>query len=210
MSRTVADGLWEMLVSAGVRRCYGIVGDALNPVVDALRRNGQVDFVHVRNEEFGAFAAVAEAKLTGRPVAVCGTAGPGVAHLINGLLDARREREPLIVLAGDTETHLLDSETVEELNPYQFFASAAVYVGRLVNPGQLRSLVTSAVAASATRDGPAVISLPGDIAAAKAPGTSYEIRLPRRARVAAGPEDLAAMAGMINAAGTVAVFGGDG
>jgi pyruvate dehydrogenase (quinone) len=210
MSKTVADGLWEMLVSAGVRRCYGIVGDALNPVVDAMRRNGHIDFVHVRNEEFGVFAAVAEAKLTGRPVAVCGTAGPGVAHLINGLLDARRERVPLIVLAGDTETHLLDSETVEELNPYQFFASAAVYVGRLVNPGQLRSLVTSAVAASVTRDGPAVISLPGDIAAAKAPGTSYEIRLPRRARVAAGPEDLAAMAGMINAAGTVAVFGGDG
>jgi len=68
MSRTVADGLWEMLVSAGVRRCYAIVGDALNPVVDALRRNGQVDFVHVRNEEFGAFAAVAEARLTGQPV----------------------------------------------------------------------------------------------------------------------------------------------
>ncbi|MFD8820116.1 thiamine pyrophosphate-binding protein [Streptomyces sp. NPDC059627] len=61
MSRTVADGLWEMLVGAGVRRCYGIVGDALNPVIDALRRNGQVDFVHVRNEEFGVFAAVAEA-----------------------------------------------------------------------------------------------------------------------------------------------------
>ena len=210
MSKTVADGLWEMLVSAGVRRCYGIVGDALNPVVDALRRNGQVDFVHVRNEEFGAFAAVAEARLTGRPVAVCGTAGPGVAHLINGLLDARRERVPLIVLAGDTETSLLDSETIEELNPYQFFSSAAVYVGRLVNPQQLRSLATSAVTAAVTRGGPAVISLPGDVAAARAPGGRYEIRLPRPARAPAGPDDLAAMAEMINAAGTVAVFGGSG
>ncbi len=210
MSKTVADGLWEMLVSAGVRRCYGIVGDALNPVIDAMRRNGQVDFVHVRNEEFGAFAAVAEARLTGRPVAVCGTAGPGVAHLINGLLDARRERVPLIVLAGDTETNLLDSETVEELNPYQFFSSAAVYVGRLVNPEQLRPLVTSAVTASVTRGGPAVISLPGDIAAAKAPDDRYVIRLPRPAPMPAGPDDLAAMAEMINAAGTVAVFGGNG
>jgi pyruvate dehydrogenase (quinone) len=189
-----------------VRRCYGIVGDALNPVVDAMRRNGQVDFVHVRNEEFGAFAAVAGARLTGQPVAVCGTAGPGVAHLINGLLDAGRERVPLIVLAGDTETNLLDSETVEELNPYQFFSPAAVYMGRLVNPAQLRSLVTSAV----TRGGPAVISLPGDVAAAKAPEGRYEIRLPRTARVPAGPADLAAMAGVINAAGTVAVFGGNG
>jgi hypothetical protein len=68
-----------------------------------MRRNGEVDFVHVRNEEYGAFAAVAEARLTGRPVAVCGTAGPGVVHLINGMIDARREGVPLIVLAGDTE-----------------------------------------------------------------------------------------------------------
>ncbi|POX58121.1 thiamine pyrophosphate-binding protein [Streptomyces sp. Ru62] len=210
MSKTVADGLWEMLVSAGVRRCYGIVGDALNPVVDAMRRNGQVDFVHVRNEEFGVFAAVAEAKLTGHPVAVCGTAGPGVAHLINGMLDALKEKVPVIVLAGDTETGLMDSDTVEELNPYRFFASAAVYVGRLVNPGQLRTVVTSAVTAAVTRGGPAVVALPGDIAAARAPKDRYEIRLPRPVRTPAGAEDLAAMAELINAAGTVAVFGGQG
>ncbi|SEE97309.1 thiamine pyrophosphate-dependent enzyme [Streptomyces sp. Ag109_O5-10] len=210
MSRTVADGLWEMLVSAGVRRCYGIVGDALNPVVDALRRNGQVDFVHVRNEEFGVFAAVAEARLTGQPVVVCGTAGPGVVHLVNGMLDARKERVPVIVLAGDTETGLLDSETVEELNPYRFFATSAVYVARLVNPAQLRHVVTSAVTAAVTRGGPAVLSLPGDVAAASAPKDRYEIRLPRPARAPAGAEDLAAMAGLINEAGTVAVFGGQG
>ena len=98
MAKTVADGLWEMLVAAGVRRCYGIVGDALNPVIDALRRNGSVDFVHVRHEEYGAFAAVADARLTGQPVAVCGTAGPGVVHLVNGLLDARKEAR-----AGDRD-----------------------------------------------------------------------------------------------------------
>ncbi|WP_042424448.1 thiamine pyrophosphate-dependent enzyme [Streptacidiphilus anmyonensis] len=210
MSKTVADGLWEMLVSAGVRRCYGIVGDALNPVVDAMRRNGQVDFVHVRNEEFGVFAAVAEAKLTGHPVAVCGTAGPGVVHLINGMLDALKEQVPVIVLAGDTETHLMDSETVEELNPYRFFAPASVYVGRLVSPGQLRTVVTAAVTAAMTRGGPAVVSLPGDVAAAPAPKDRYEIRLPRPLRAAAGPDDLAAMAQIINDAGTVAVFGGQG
>src|ERR1700730_17369171 len=85
MAKTVADVLWEMLVSAGVRRCYGIVGDALNPTIDALRRNGSVDFIHVRHEEWGVFAAVADARLTGQPVAVCGTVGPGVVHLGNGL-----------------------------------------------------------------------------------------------------------------------------
>ncbi len=77
MAQTVADLLWEMLEKAGVQRCYEIVGDALNPVIDALHRNGNVDFVHVRHEEYGVFSAVADAYFTSRPVAVCGTAGPG-------------------------------------------------------------------------------------------------------------------------------------
>src|SRR5580700_6567640 len=102
MVRNVADVLWEMLVNAGVKRCYGIVGDALNPVIDAMRRNGGIDFVHVRNEEYGAFAAVAEARLTGQPVAVCGTAGPGAVHLINAMMDARREGVPMIDVAAAT------------------------------------------------------------------------------------------------------------
>ena len=210
MPKTVADGLWEMLVSAGVRRCYGVVGDALNPVVDAMRRNGAIDFIHVRHEEYGVFAAVAEARLTGKPVAVCGTSGPGVAHLINGLLDARKEGVPIIVLAGDTESSLLDSATVEELNPYQFFASAALYVGRLVNPRQLRTVVTSAITTAITRGGPTVLAIPGDVAAADAPAGHFEVRVPRRVRAAAAADDLAAMATMINEAGTVAIFGGYG
>ncbi len=121
MSRKVADVLWEMLVKAGVKRCYGIVGDALNPVVDALRRNGTVEFVPVRHEEYGVLAAVAEAYFTGSPVAVCGTAGPGVVHLFNGLMDARKEGAPVIAIAGDVETSIMDTSTLEELNPYKFF-----------------------------------------------------------------------------------------
>jgi len=132
MGKNVAEGLWEMLVSAGVRRCYGIVGDALNPVIDALRRNGSVEFVHVRHEEYGVFAAVAEARLTGNPVAVCGTA----------------ER------------------------------------------------------------GPVVISLPGDVAEAAAPSVSLHVPLPATTIGAASVADLTAMAGLINQAQTVAIFGG--
>ena len=109
MSRKVADLLWEMLANAGVKRCYGIVGDALNPVIDGLRRNGKIEFIHVRHEEYGVFAAVAEAYLTGNPVAVCGTAGPGVVHLFNGLMDARKEGAPIIAIAGDVETELIDT-----------------------------------------------------------------------------------------------------
>jgi glyoxylate carboligase len=100
MSKTVADVLWEMLAKAGVKRCYGIVGDALNPVVDALRRNGAIEFVPVRHEEYGVFAAVAEAYFTGNPVVVCGTAGPGVVHLpVSGLRDISTVEETADSLA---------------------------------------------------------------------------------------------------------------
>src|SRR5580658_6823677 len=115
MSRNVADLMWEMLQKAGVQRCYGIVGDALNPVIDALRRNGQIEFIHVRHEEYGVFAAVAEAYLSGNPVVVCGTAGPGVVHLFNGLMDARKEGAAIIAIAGDVETGIMDTAALEEL-----------------------------------------------------------------------------------------------
>ena len=114
MARKVADLMWEMLEKAGVRRCYGIVGDALNPVLDALRRNGNINFVHVRHEEYGGFAAVADAYMTGKPVAVCGTAGAGTAHLFNGLMDARKEGAPVIAIAGDVETSIMDTNGFEE------------------------------------------------------------------------------------------------
>ena len=210
MAATVADGLWEMLAAAGVQRCYGIVGDALNPVIAALRRNGSVDFVHVRHEEYGAFAAVADARLTGQPVVVCGTAGPGVAHLINGLLDAKKEGAPVIAVAGDVETSVMDTDALEELNPYTFFASAALYVGRMVNASQLRAVAGTAITTAIAEHGPTVISLPGDIAAADAPTGPLEVALPVTSADAASRADLAAMARLIDRAETVAIFGGDG
>src|SRR5579871_2021403 len=144
MPKNVADLMWKMLQKAGVKRCYGIVGAALNPVIDALRRNGNVDFVHVRHEEYGVFAAVAEAYLTGSRVAVCGTAGPGVTHLVNGLMDARKEGAPIIAIAGDVDTSVTDTGALEELNPYQFFETAALYVGRVLNPAQARAVINTA------------------------------------------------------------------
>src|SRR5580704_15287467 len=145
MARKVADVLWEMLVNAGVKRCYGIVGDALNPVIDALRRNGKIQFIHVRNEEYGVFAAVADAYCTGAPAVVCGTAGPGVVHLITGLMDARKEGAAVIAIAGDVETQFIDTATLEELNPYQFFQTVSLYTGRLINPAQARPIINTAI-----------------------------------------------------------------
>lgn len=210
MAKTVADGLWEMLVAAGVKRCYGIVGDALNPVIDAMRRNGGVEFIHVRNEEWGALAAVADARLTGQPIAICGTAGPGVVHLINGLFDARKEGAPIIAIAGDVETSILDSDSLEELNPYTFFGPAALYVGRLVNPKQLRHVVGSAITTALAERGPTVISIPGDVAHAHAEPGPLTVALPATVPGPGVCADLDAMAALINQAGTVAIYGGDG
>src|SRR6202163_4814674 len=178
MSRQVADVLWEMLANAGVKRCYGIVGDALNPVIDALRRNGKIEFIHVRHEEYGVFAAVAEAYLSGNPVVVCGTAGPGVTHLFNGLMDARKEGAPIISIAGDVETKIMDTAALEELNPYKFFETASLYTGRLVNPRQARAIITTAILTAVTQKGPTVISIPGDVASADVAEKSSKITIP--------------------------------
>jgi pyruvate dehydrogenase (quinone) len=210
MARKVADFLWEMLVNAGVKRCYGIVGDALNPVIDALRRNGNVDFVHVRNEEYGVFAAVAEAYFTGEPVVVCGTAGPGTVHLFNGLMDARKERAPVIAIAGDVETRVMDTASLEEMNPYQFFQVASLYTARLINPAQAPSVIGMAIRTSIIERGPTVISIPGDVAAEDAVGEPAAISIPAPPVSRPSNSDLSRLTEMINEAGTVAIFGGDG
>jgi pyruvate dehydrogenase (quinone) len=202
--------LWEMLEKAGVKRCYGIVGDALNPVIDALHRNGKIEFIHVRNEEYGVFAAVAEAYFTGNPVAVCGTAGPGVTHLFNGLMDARKEGAAVIAIAGDVETSLIDTAALEELNPYKFFDAAALYVGRLVNPEGARAVINTAITTAIGDRGPTVISLPGDVAASEAPEGMHAVALPAKPVLRPNDAELEKLARLINDAKTVAFFGGDG
>ncbi len=210
MSRKVADVLFEMLVNAGVKRCYGIVGDALNPVIDALRRNGSIEFIQVRHEEYGVFAAVAEAYMTGHPVAVCGTAGPGVVHLFNGLMDARKEGAPIIAIAGDVETGILDTFTLEELNPYKFFDTASLYTARVVNPEQARSVFNTAILTAILEKGPTVISLPGNIASMEVEVESTEIKIPATPLLRPADPDLTCLVDMIDDAKTVAIFGGDG
>ncbi|HEY6300934.1 MAG TPA: thiamine pyrophosphate-dependent enzyme [Candidatus Binatus sp.] len=211
MAQKVADVLWKMLAEAGVKRCYGIVGDALNPVIDALRRNGEIEFIHVRHEEYGVFAAVAEAYLTGNPVVVCGTAGPGVVHLFNGLMDARKEGAAVVAIAGDVETTLIDTAALEELNPYKFFDTACLYVGRVVNPEQVRAVVTTAIMTAVVDKGPTLISIPGDIAASNAPDRSaHGFSIPAEPMLRPADADLKKLAEMVEAANKVTIFGGDG
>jgi pyruvate dehydrogenase (quinone) len=210
MPDSVGDALWSMLAGAGVKRCYGIVGDALNPVIDALRRNGRVEFIQMRNEEAGVFAAVAEASLTENLVAVCGTSGPGAMHLVNGLIDAQREGVPVIAIVGDTVTSLIDSGTIEETNPYVAFQIASLYTGRLVNPAQTRTVVQTAIRTALSERGPTVIAVPGDVAARKVPDDSYQAVRHNPPLLRPADADLLALAEMIDQAGSVTIFGGDG
>ena len=210
MARTVADVMWEVLVRAGVKRCYGMVGDALNPVIDALRRNGKIEFVHVRHEEYGVVAGVADACLTGHPVVVCGTAGPGVAHLFNGLMDARKEGAPIIAIGGDVETRIMDTSALQELNPYKFFDGPCLYVGRVVDPEQARPIITTAILTAVIQKGPTAISMPGNIASSEAPFAACEITAPGPHLCRPSDGDLDKLARTIDDAATVAIFGGEG
>lgn len=211
MKRTVSDDLWLMLKQAGVRRCYGIVGDALNPAFEAIDRHPEIEFIHVRHEEWGTFAASADARVSGDIVAVCGTAGPGITHLMNGLIDAKRENAKVLVIAGDVRTEIIDTGGLQEVNPYELFRTAAHFVGRVVNAKQARAVVTEALDVCASQSGPAVISLPGDIA-----GESSPLAEPPRYRPIPKPEqvpgqvDLAAIAKLINESKKVTIFGGAG
>jgi len=186
-----------------------IVGDALNPVLDALRRNGKIEFVHVRHEEYGGFAAVADAYFTGKPAVVCGTAGAGTAHLFSGLMDARKEGAPVIAIAGDVETSIMDTSASEEMNPYKLFHAAALYVGRIVNLKQARAVTGTAIMTAVVDNGPTVISMPGDVAASEASGV-HEVRIPAAPVFRPADADMEKLAAMIKDAKTVAIFRGDG
>src|SRR6204780_2209325 len=115
--QTVADLIVETLIRTGVERIYGVVGDSLNPVTDAIRRSGKIKWVHVRNEETGAFAAGAEAQLTGRLAVCAGSCGPGNLHLINGLYDAHRSLAPVLAIAAQIPSEQVGSSYFQETRP---------------------------------------------------------------------------------------------
>jgi pyruvate dehydrogenase (quinone) len=210
MPGKVVDVLWEMLEKAGVKRCYGMVGDALTPIIDALHRNGKIEFIAVRQHEYGVFAAVAEAYLTGTPVAVVCGAGTSVVRLFNGLRDAYKEGAPIIAIAGDVEASLADTAALEELNPNKFFEVASLYTARIANPAQARSIIYAAILTAVLENGPTVIVLPEEVALADAATHLTEITIPDTPVLRPSDGDLNQLAELIDDAKTITIFGGDG
>ncbi|RVU00055.1 ubiquinone-dependent pyruvate dehydrogenase [Mucilaginibacter limnophilus] len=163
MAKTVADQLVEMLVNAGIKRIYAVTGDSLNEVNDAVRRNGNIQWIHVRHEEAGAYAAAAEAELTG--FACCaGSSGPGHVHLINGLYDAHRAGAPVLAIASTIPSTEYGTEYFQETNTIKLFADCSHYNNLAVTAKQMPRMLQGAIQAALNKKGVAVLGLPGDLA----------------------------------------------
>jgi pyruvate dehydrogenase (quinone) len=164
MGLLVADALVETAVRAGVERVYGVIGDSLNPIGDAIRRNGRLRWIHVRNEEVAAYAAGAEAQLTGRPGMCAGSAGPGHLHLVNGLYDANRSHAPVFALASVIVSAEIGGSYFQETDPHSVFDGCSVYNASCSTRGQAPRVFEMAFQHAIAREGVAVVELSGDTA----------------------------------------------
>src|SRR6476619_1765364 len=145
MANIVADQFVETLVAAGVKRIYGIVGDSLNGLTDAVRRHGKIEWVHVRHEEVAAFAAGAEAHLTGELAVCAGSCGPGNLHLINGLFDCQRARVPVLAIAAQIPSPEIGSAYFQETHPEHLFAQCSHYTELVSHPEQITRVLEIAM-----------------------------------------------------------------
>src|ERR1700723_3151793 len=164
MAQSVADQFVETLAVAGVKRIYGIVGDSLNGLTDSLRRQGKIEWVHVRHEEVAAFAAGAEAHLTGELAVCAGSCGPGNLHLINGLFDCHRSRVPVLAIAAQIPSSEIGSGYFQETHPEHLFKDCSYYCELVSQPEQMPRVLGIAMRTAIARQGVAVVIIPGDIA----------------------------------------------
>lgn len=209
--KTVAEQIVDQMADAGIQHLYAITGDSLNAVTDAISRDGRIKFIHMRHEESGAFAASAEAQLTGRLAACAGSSGPGHVHLINGLYDAQRSNAPVLALASTCASSMYGTGYFQETNPTLLFSNCSVYNEVAVTPAQVPSMIHGAMQAAISRGGVGVVGVPADVTtqtptndkASMLP--SYTDRLPEPSEA-----DVKAAADMLNNATKVAIYAGCG
>ena len=211
----VAEQIVAQLVDAGVHRIYGIVGDSLNPIVDAVRKTGGsaqggIDWIHVRHEEAAAFAASAEAQLTGKLAVCAGSCGPGNLHLINGLYDANRTGAPVLAIASHIPSVQIGSTYFQETHPDRIFEECSVYNELISSAAQSPRTVNSAIRHAVGLGGVAVITLPGDITDLKAVEHVPTYAPARPATLAPNATDIEEAATLLNKADKVAIFAGAG
>ncbi|MEV4183599.1 pyruvate dehydrogenase [Streptosporangium canum] len=208
---TVAEQFIEVLRQAGVERVYGVVGDSLNPVVDAIRKTAGIEWVHVRNEEAGAFAAAAEAQVTGRLAVCAGSCGPGNTHLVQGLYDAHRSGAPVLALASHIAGAQIGTGFFQETHPDRQFVDCSGYCEMIGSAEQMPRVLRIAVQHAIGHSGVAVVVLPGDVADMPAAhGTGAHGFLTRQGTVQPPSDQVAELATALNSAEKVMLFCGAG
>jgi pyruvate dehydrogenase (quinone) len=209
--QTVADVLVDALAARGVERVYGVAGDSLNGITDSIRRRERPRWVHVRHEETAAFAAGAEAHLTGRLAVCAGSCGPGNLHLINGLYDCQRSRVPVLAIAAQIPTAEIGTGYFQETRPEHLFAQCSHYCELVSQPEQLPRVAEIAMQTALSKRGVAVIALPGDVALRDAAGRATPAPFADPSPVVCPSEgELAALATLLDGAGRVTILGGAG
>ena len=206
---TVARTMVDTLHASGVKRVYGIPGDSLNGFTDALRAAGTLDWIQVRHEEAAAFAAGAEAHLTGELAVCAGSCGPGNLHLINGLYDAQRNRVPVLAVAAHIPSEEIGSGYFQETHPQELFRECSVYVEHVSHPEQMPRLMRIAMREAIEKRGVAVLVVPGDLALQEIKAEPERIR-PASSLVIPAPEDLDRAAEAMNTCEKVTILAGAG
>jgi pyruvate dehydrogenase (quinone) len=210
MGKTAAEYMANVLTQAGVKRIYGVVGDSLNGFTDALRRQGTIEWVHVRNEEGGAFSAAAEAQLTGELAVCAGSCGPGNLHLINGLFDAHRSGAPVLAIAAHIPSSEIGTDYFQETHPQTLFKDCSHYVELVSHPSQLPQVLLRAIRVAVAKRGVAVVVLPGDIALQPLDQAVPEMLVPPKPIVRPADTDLGRLADLLNGSSRITMLCGAG
>jgi pyruvate dehydrogenase (quinone) len=209
---TVADHVISALRISGVRRVYGLPGDSLNGFTDAIRRSGEITWEHVRHEETAAFAAAADAALTGQLAVCAGSCGPGNLHLINGLFDAQRSRVPVLAIAAHIPRTEIGSDYFQETHPQELFRECSVYRELVSTPEMVPRILAMAMRAAVEENGVAVVVIPGEIFLQRADASGFQSRpiTPTRPVVRPDDDSLLQAAGILNGAEAVTILAGAG
>src|SRR5580698_6247165 len=198
---TAAEVIVQTLADSGIKRVYGLPGDSLNGVTDAIRQHPEIEWVHVRHEEVAAFAAGAEAHLTGELVVCAGSCGPGNLHLINGLFDCHRSRVPVLAIAAQIPSAEIGSGYFQETHPQTLFQECSHYCELISGANQMPRTLEVAIREAVAKRGVSVVVMPGDVAlrpAADAPVPKMANLLPPRPVVTPAPADLDRLAALFN------------
>jgi pyruvate dehydrogenase (quinone) len=210
MSKTAAEFLVEALEQTGVKRVYGVVGDSLNGFTDALRRKKSIDWIHMRHEEAAAFAAGAEAHLTGKLAVCAGSCGPGNLHLINGLFDCQRNGVPVLAIAAHIPSSEIGIDYFQATHPESLFKECSHYVELVSSPTQLPQILKRAIRVAIAKRGVAVIVVPGDIALMKLDADVPQWMVPAAPVIRPSQGEIGHLADLLNGASRVTLFCGAG